>query len=153
MPNVKISDVKLRLATKADFDQIAEVQQNDGFSHSYFLTEGRFRHLISTRENFIVAEIGSIICAFASIQLDPGIRCRLRFLSVHQDHQNKAYAHRLLERAEEIAKSRGCGVIYTFVEEGAGLESYLVRKGFIHVGSYKNRYGNGRNATILERVL
>lgn len=51
------------------------------------------------------------------------------------------------------AKANGCKRACSYVEENSSKEPFLEKMGFHKVGIYKDRYGNGTNASIWEISL
>lgn len=44
-------------------------------------------------------------------------------------------------------------VVYSYIEVDSPLEEFLLKRGFTKVGFYKNRFGLGKDANILEKYL
>lgn len=134
-----------------DFDTIMEIQKNDGFEHSYYLTKERLEKLQQRGEEFFIVHLDNKPVAFASVDME--IRARLHFFCVDKDSTKKGVGAELLEKTIQEAVNRNFEKIHTFVETDSPAEHFYTKNKFEKVGSYKNRYGKDKDATILEREI
>lgn len=130
------------------FELISEIQNNDGFEHSYPLSRERFEKLIHRGECFYLAYYDGEATGMISVDFE--IRAKLHFFSVKQDYQSKGIGTALLTKVLEEAKNRNYYSVYVYVEFDSPVEKFLLSRGFKKVGYYHNRYKNERSADILE---
>lgn len=142
------TDALLRRATKVDIPTIIMLQKNDGFPHQYYLTHERLERLFGRGELFFLATLDGVTVGFASIDCE--IRAKAHFLSVDQRYAHKGVGSMLMKALMDEAKSRGYDRLSVYVEAGSIIKVFLIKHGFVQVGYYKNRYGNGKDATIWE---
>ena len=62
----------------------------------------------------------------------------------------KGIGRLLMRKLIDEAKKRGYTRLCSYVEANSTKEVFLKKQGFTQVGNYKNRYGNGQDATIWE---
>lgn len=148
-----MKNISIRVATKQDAEMIIELQQNDGYEHSYSLTKQRFMVLLKKGEVFYLAHLNGD--PIAMIAFDNELRAKLHFFSVHKDFQRKGYGSYILEKLiKEIQENNNdIKVVYSYSEEGSPSCNFFLKNKFKKVGFYKNRFRKGRNAIIFERVL
>lgn len=148
-----MKDISIRIATEEDFETILEVQKNDGYEHSYYLTKKRLAKLFERGELFIIAELGDRPIGMASLDIE--IRAKLHFFSVLKTFQKKGVGTKMLnEIIKKLKKApKKVEVVYFYVEKGAPIVNFLKKNNFKEVGFYKNRYRNGKDAVILEKEL
>lgn len=144
---------KLKTAGEDDFAHIAFIQKNDDFKHSYYLTEDRIERLRDGGEKFFVFYEDDRFVGMASINLE--IRAQLHFFSILKEKQKKGLAKKMLEILLEEVKKHEVKhkTIHCFSEPDSPLVNFLKSQGFEEVGFYKNRYQNGRDAVIVEKVI
>ena len=145
--NLKISKIE----GSQDFDTIMEIQKNDGFEHSYYLTKKRLERLQQRGEEFFIVHLDGKPIAFASVDME--IRARLHFFCVDKDSTRKGIGSELLEKTIHEAVNQNFDKIHTFVETDSPSEHFYVKNKFEKVGFYKNRYGQGKDSNILERKI
>lgn len=133
------------------FEIINDIQNNDGFEHSYPLSRERFRNLIDRGEIFYIANYDGKIVGMISVDFE--IRAKLHFFSVKQDYQGKGIGSALINQVLEEAKNSNYSSVYVYVEVGSPVEKFLLNRGFEKVGYYRDRYKTGKHANILEIVL
>lgn len=144
---------QLKLATENDYGHIVFIQKNDGYEHAYYLSEHRIERLIESGEKFFVLYEDDLFVGMASI--DSEIRVQLHFFSVLEEYQQKGVSKKMLALLlQEIKKTKAKHpTVHCFTEPDSPLASFLKDEGFEEVGFYKNRYRNGQDAIILEKVL
>jgi len=149
---MKTDLINIRKATSKDLNIILRIQKNDGFKHAYYLTRDRFERLLNRGEVFYLAEkeTGGPL-GFMSIDCE--VRAKLHLSSVHKKYQNKRVGTTLLNYVVSRVKSRGYKRIYVYTEIASPAENFLLTRGFEKAGYYKDRYGEGRDANILELDL
>ncbi len=140
---IKIVSVKQNI-----FKLINEIQNNDGFRHSYPLTKERFARLIHRGEFFYVAYYDGK--AVGMISVDFEIRAKLHFFSVKQNYQGIGIGTALLTEILKEAKKRNYPFVYVYVEIDSSAEKFLLKRGFKNIGHYHHRYGKDKHANILE---
>lgn len=140
--------VRYRRAVHSDIPAIIRVQRCDGFAHQYYLTEERVRRLMD-REHFFVAHADRYVIGFGSVDCD--VRAAAHFVCVDAAYGRRGIGRALMFLCIREARKAGCARIHSFVEEHSMKETFLKSLGFDPVGIYRNRYGNGINATIWER--
>lgn len=82
--------------------------------------------------------------------VDCEIRARVHFLSVDQNYARRGIGSMLMKILMDEAKNRGYGRLGIYVDADSPIEIFLQKHGFVQVGYYKNRYGNGKDSTIWE---
>lgn len=142
---------KCRRATKEDVQSMIRIQKHDGFPHQYYLTEKRLLRLFDRGEQFFVIEKYHEIVGFGSIDCE--IRAQVHFICVDNRQARQGIGRRLMQRCLQVAKTSGCKRAYSFVESRSTKEPFLAKMGFHNVGFYKDRYGNGVDASIWEIAL
>lgn len=145
--NLKISKIE----GPQDFDTMIEIQKNDGFEHSYYLTKERLEKLAQRGEEFFIVHLDNSPVAFASIDME--VRAILHFFCVDKDSAKKGIGTELLKKAVQEAANQNFDKIHTFVEIDSPVEHFFTKNGFEKVGFYKNRYGDGKDSNILERKI
>lgn len=141
-------DVRFRRATKKDIPTIIMLQKNDGFPHQYYLTHERLERLFNRGELFFLAAVDGIPAGFASVDCE--IRAQAHFLCVDKNYTRRGIGSLLMRTLINEAKERGYTRLYSYVESNSTKEDFLKKFGFVQVGYYKNRYGNGQDASIWE---
>lgn len=144
---------RLKVANKNDFAHISFIQKNDGLEHSYYLTEDRIERLADSGEKFFVFYEDEHFVGMASIDLE--IRAQLHFFSILKENQKKGLDKKMLDLLlEEVGKHEvEHQTIHCFSEPDSPLVNFLKKEGFEEVGFYKNRYQNGKDAVIVEKVI
>lgn len=130
------------------FELISEIQNNDGFEHSYPLSRERITKLIHRGECFYLAYYDGETAGMISVDFE--IRAKLHFFSIKQDYHGKGIGTALLTKVLEEARNSNYSSVYVYVEQDSPVEKFLLRRGFNKVGYYHNRYKNRRSADILE---
>lgn len=144
--------MNIRSATKRDINTLILLQQRDGFPHQYYLTEDRLEGLMKRGESFfVIFSPEHTPIGFASIDLE--IRAQLHFLCVDKKYGKRGYGTALMQRLLCEAKKHGYSRACSYVESGSNKEKFLKKFKFDKVGFYKNRYGNGADASIWEVKL
>lgn len=141
----------VRPATEKDIPSCIAIQRNDGFPHQYYLTAARLQRLFARREQFFLAEDRGVPVGFGSVDCE--IRAQVHFICVDQAHIRKGIGRSLMRRCLDYAQQAGCRRVFSYVEAQSSKESFLERMGFHRVGFYKDRYGNGVDASIWEISL
>lgn len=134
--------------TVNDISTYIALQRNDGFSYQYYLTPERMKRLFDRGELFFLATLNGIPVGFASVDCE--IRAQAHFLSVDRNNARRGVGSMLMKTLMDEAKKRGYGRLSVYVEANSTIEVFLQKHEFIQVGYYKNRYGNGKDATIWE---
>lgn len=142
------TNLHIRRATKADIMSIITLQENDGFPHPHYVTPDRLLRLFRRGEVYFLAILNGVTVGFASIDYE--IRAQIHYLSVHRDYWRKGVGSMLMKTMIDESKSRGYDRISVYVQAESPIEIFLEKKGFVKVGYYKNRYGNGKDVTIWE---
>lgn len=142
---------QVRRAEKTDITSLIRIQKNDGYPHQYYLTEDRLLRLFRRGETFIVVESQGEAIGFGSVDCE--IRAQIHFICVDKQHSGKGIGRTLMQACREEAKRHGCKRAFSFVEANSSKEPFLVKMGFFQVGFYKDRYGNGVDASIWEIAL
>ena len=132
-----------------DFKNIINIQQNDGFNHSYYLTKERLKQLTKRGESFFIAFLDNQPVAFASIDFE--IRAKLHFFSVKKERVKQGIGTELLSKVLHEAIKKGYEKVHIFVESNSPLEHFLIKNNFKKVGIYYDRYGPKKNSHILEK--
>lgn len=141
-------NISIKPAAKTDIPILIKLQKNDGFIHQYYLTPERLERLFHRGEHFFLAMLDGVPAGFASVDFE--IRARIHFLSVDEKFIRQGVGSCLMEVMKEKSKQYGYVRLGVYVEANSTLEYFLSKHGFNHVGYYKNRYGNGKDATIWE---
>lgn len=144
-------NIHIRRATKKDIPTLIHLQNSDGYPHSYYLTSERLARLFDRGELFFLASIGGTSAGFGSVDCE--IRAQAHFLSVDRNYARRGIGSALMKTLQNEAKNRGYGRLSLYVDAGSAIEVFLKKHGFVQVGHYKNRYGNGKDATIWEVEL
>lgn len=140
-----------RRAEITDIPAMVRVQKHDGFSHQYYLTEERLQRLFDRGERFFVIEHGGKVVGFGSVDCE--IRAQVHFICVDRAYSGKGVGRRLMQLCLQEARRSGCKRACSFVETNSSKEPFLMKMGFHQVGFYKDRYGNGVDASIWEISL
>jgi ribosomal protein S18 acetylase RimI-like enzyme len=145
--NLKISKIE----GPQDFDTIMDIQKNDGFEHSYYLTEERLGKLHQRGEEFFIVHLDNKPVAFASVDME--VRAKLHFFCVNKDNAGKGIGTELLEKTIQEVANQNFDKIHTFVETDSPAEHFYTKNKFKKVGVHKDRYGEGKDSNILERKI
>ncbi len=140
-----------RRATKRDIPAFIRIQKHDGFPHQYYLTKGRLEKLFDRGEQFYVISIHGTPVGFGSVDCE--IRAQVHLICVDAAFAGNGIGRTLMRLCLARAKQRGCKRACSYVEANSSKEPFLVKMGFHQVGLYKDRYGNGVDATIWEIAL
>ena len=140
--------LRIQRAGPTDYQTISDVQSDDGYSHAYYLTNDRYEKLLARGEQFYIAYSRNIPVGMFSVDLEQ--RAVLHFFSIRQSHINKGYGSELLSFACSLAIHNHSSIL-VFVETNSPLKQFLITRDFKIVGYQKNRYGDCRNAHILEK--
>ncbi len=140
-----------RHAGLSDIPKMIDIQKNDGFPHQYYLTKKRLERLFDRGEQFFVVEQSRNVVGFGSIDCE--IRAQVHFICVDKMYSRQGVGRSLMKYCLDEAKQKGCRRACTYVEANSSKEPFLVKMGFHQVGFYKDRYGNGIDATIWEVSL
>jgi GNAT superfamily N-acetyltransferase len=143
---LKLNKLKIRRATIRDINQIINIQKQDGFAHAYYLTPKRLRGLFKRGEMFFIAFLDDKPAGFAGLDIE--IRAKLHFFSVAKKYTGIGIGSFLLERVINETKKHKKDMIYIYTEANSPLEQFLIKKGFLKVGYFLNRFGRGKNANI-----
>ncbi len=144
----------LRPATELDYAHIVFIQRNDGYKHSYYLSEDRIERLVKSGEKFFMLYKDDRFIGMASI--DSEIRVQLHFFSVLEEFAGQGgAAKKMLELLLKEVKKQEVEhkIIHCFTELDSPLLGFLKSQGFEEVGFYKNRYQNGKSAVIVEKKI
>jgi len=134
-----------------DISTYIALQRRDGFSHQYYLTPERLKRLIDRGELFFLAIPEGAPVGFPSVDCE--IRSQAHFLSVDKKYARRGIGSMLMKALMNEAKKQGHTRLCSHVEASSTKEVFLQKQGFIQVGYYKNRYGNGVDASIWEIAL
>lgn len=140
-----------RRASLSDIPKLIDAQKNDGFSHQYYLTCERLEKLFKRGEQFFVVEHNGKIVGFGSVDCE--IRAQVHFICVDKKYSRQGAGRELIKCCLDEAKDKGCKRACSFVEANSSKEPFLIKMGFHQVGFYKDRYGNGIDASIWEVSL
>lgn len=142
----------IRPLKKTEIDTVIQLQKSDGYPHQYYLTKDRVEKLINKGELFflILSSEGTPV-GFASIDLE--IRAKLHFICVDKEFGKQGYGSVLMHQLLNEAKKSGYKRVCSYVEAGSNKETFLKKFHFEQVGYYKNRYGNGVDASIWELLF
>ncbi len=139
----------IKPAEKNNIEDIIRIQKSDGFAHQYHISKERIEKLINRGELFfLIFTPENIPVGFASIDLE--IRARLHFICVNKQFGKQGYGSALMIRLIDEAKKHKYKRVSSYVEAGSNKELFLEKFQFNKVGYYKNRYGNGVDASIWE---
>ena len=139
----------IRPFSKNDTDTVIQLQKADGFPHQYYITRERVETLIKRGELFfLIFSPENIPVGFASVDLE--IRAQLHFICINQQYSKRGYGSALMLKLIDEAKKHGYDRVSSYVEAGSNKETFLKKFHFEQVGSYRNRYGNGVDASIWE---
>lgn len=141
-------DLHIRRATKTDITSIITLQENDGYPHQYYLTNERVERLFDHGELFFLAILDGIPVGFASVDCE--VRALAHFLCVDKNYTRRGIGSLLMRTLINEAKKRVYARLSSYVETNSKKEDFLQKHGFVKVGYYNNRYGNGQDATIWE---
>lgn len=141
-------NTSIRPATREDIPTFMELQRNDGFSHQYYLNRERLELLFDRGEQFFVATHEGKPVGFASVDCEQ--RATAHFLCVDQNNKNRGIGSLLMQTLIDEAKKRGFTRLCSYIEASSTKEVFLQKQGFTKVGYHKNRYGNGKDASIWE---
>lgn len=141
-------NIHIRRATKKDIPTLIHLQKSDGYPHSYYLTPQRLARLFDRGELFFLVSIGGTSVGFGSVDCE--IRARVHFLSVDQNYARRGIGSMLMKILMDEEKNRGYERLGIYVDADSPIEIFLQKHGFVKVGYYKNRYGNGQDASIWE---
>ncbi len=140
-----------RRAGLSDIPKLIDIQKKDGFPHQYYLTKKRLERLFDRGEQFFVVEQSDNVIGFGSVDCE--IRAQVHFICVDKTYSRQGVGRKLVKRCLDKAKQKGCRRACSYVEANSSKEPFLVKMGFHQVGFYKDRYGNGIDATIWEVSL
>ncbi len=141
-----MSDLKFIQAKETDLNLMIEIQKDDGFLHSYYLTSTRLSRLFRRGELFYLVYRSGNPVGFCS--LDCEIRCQIHFFSIIQKYTHQGIGSEMLKFMLLEVKKNGYQEVHVFVEQSSPVENFLVKRGFLKVGFYKDRYGASKNANI-----
>lgn len=141
-------DLHIRRATTADIASIITLQESDGYPHQYYLTDERLERLFDRGELFFLATLDGIPVGFASVDCE--VRALAHFLCVDKNYTRRGIGSLLMRTLINEAKKRAYARLCSYVEANSKKEVFLQKHGFVQVGYYKNRYGNGQDASIWE---
>ncbi|NCO12243.1 MAG: hypothetical protein COZ34_03715 [Candidatus Pacebacteria bacterium CG_4_10_14_3_um_filter_34_15] len=140
--------IKITVLTEASYKDIINIQKIDGWRHVYYLNENRLRELSKRGEVFYGMYLDGIMIGFAGVDVE--IRARLHFLSIDNKYQKKGYGTLFVKELVKIMKTKNIKQMFFYVEEDSPYTIFLSKLGFIKVGFYKNRFGDGWDADIFE---
>jgi len=146
-----MNDTQFRPASSTDFRSITSVLENDGFNHAYPLSQDRYNKLLVRGEKFYILLTNKQVIGVVSFDID--VRIQLHFFSIRKNFQKMGYGTKMLEFIlKEVNKYKTYHpVIFCYLEVKSPIVNFLLKHKFHEVGHYKNRFGNGRDAIILER--
>lgn len=142
------ADIRIQQATKRDIQTLITLQKNDGFPHQYYLTPERITRLLNRGELFFIAIAEGAPVGFASVDCE--IRAQAHFLCVDKRYTRRGIGRLLMQTLMNEAIKRRYTRLCSYVEANSTKEVFLQKHGFVRVGYYKNKYGNGQDATIWE---
>lgn len=140
--------IKFKILSDSDFEDIINIQKNDGVRHFYYLNKNRLKELSKRGEVFYGMFQNDVIIGFAGV--DAEIRAKLHFLSIDKKYQKKGYGTLFVEELVKIMKKKKIKQMFFYAEEDAPMTAFLIKLGFVKVGFYKNRFGDGWDADIFE---
>ena len=140
-----------RKATLDDIESFIKIQKNDGFPHQYYLTRERLKKLFNRGEQFFIAKYNDEVVGFGSVDCE--IRAQVHFICVDREYSRQGVGRELMKSCLDEAKDKGCKRACSYVEANSSKEPFLIKMGFHQVGFYKDRYGNGVDASIWEVLL
>jgi len=138
----------IRQGNVKDIPIYIELQRNDGFPHQYYLTQERLKLLFDRGELFFLATLEGTPVGFSSVDCE--IRAQAHFLCVDKNYTRRGIGSLLMKTLMDEAIKQGYTRLCSYVEANSTKEIFLQKYGFIQVGYYKNKYGNGQDATIWE---
>lgn len=144
-------NVSYRKSRRENILAMIAIQKNDGFQHQYYLTSKRLEGLFLRGEQFFLAVSDGTPVGFGSVDCE--VRAQVHFICVDKEYSRRGVGRNLMKLCLKEAKQRGCKRVCSYVEKHSSKESFLVRMGFHEVGVYKDRYGNGVDASIWEISL
>lgn len=144
-------DIRIQQATERDIFTLITLQKNDGFPHQYYLTTERILRLLDRGELFFMATLDGAPIGFTSIDCE--IRAQAHFLCVDKRYTRRGIGSLLMRTLIDEASKRRYTRLCSYVEASSTKEVFLQKHGFVQVGYYKNRYGNGQDASIWEVEL
>ncbi len=141
-------NIVIKKLSDENIDECITIQANDGYPHQYYLTSKRIERLIRRGEKFFTAWSANCIVGFCSVDCE--IRAYVHFICVDKSFTRCGIGTLLMHTCLDIAKRFGCKQAYTYVEANSSKELFLKKMKFNQVGLYKDRYGNGVDASIWE---
>ena len=138
----------IRQGTVEDIPTFITLQRNDGFSHQYYLRPERLERLFDRGELFFLGTIDGIPVGFSSVDCE--IRAQAHFLCVDNNYTRRGIGNLLMKTLMSEAQKRRYTRLCSYVESNSMKEVFLQKHGFVQVGYYKNKYGNGQDASIWE---
>lgn len=153
MSTKNISEISFRSATK---DDISELVRLDSLCFPKSLAYGAhvFKDIIDWRGSFhIVAEHKGKIVGFVAAIPD-GIFAHFITLDVHPDYRRMGLGNLLMEKVEQMAKSKNLklAVLEVETDNEAAINLYIAR-GYEISGRLKNYYANKKDAYVMSKLL
>ena len=122
--------MKLRIATQKDLAPLALVEMSSGYHQERFDFKPTLRELFKEKVDIICAEDDSII-GYITLGGDGEIA----FLYVSKQHPRKGIAGKLIEKAIDIAKTKGIKKFYLDVRKENDVAIKLYLKHGFKIGS------------------
>lgn len=149
-------EIIIREATKQDAELLRNIEAEDGFLYPYKKTKEDYEKYIDEGDAFFIAETDKLAISYISI-VDCsylGNVCRLHFLAVIKDFQNKGVGKKLMEHFEEEAKNRKYDrIIINVYENNSRAIEFYKRRGYDYWFTIPYRYERGINAIVLYKDI
>ena len=153
---MSLMDIIFREAKKEDADLLRKIEAGDGYSYPYKKTKEDYERYMSEGDTFLIAEVDGKPAGYISI-VDCkyfGQVCRLHFLAVLVEYQNKGVGSKLIDYFEEQAKKRQYSrIIINVYADNVRAIRFYEKKGYSHWFTIPYRYENGIDAYVMCKDL
>ena len=146
-------DIVIREANRGDTELLRSIEAGDGYPYPYKKTREDYKKYMDEGDTFFIAEADGTPAGYISmvdcIYLGRSV-CRLHFLAVLKEHQEKGIGTKLMQHLEERAKTKGYDrIIINVYEDNEETIKFYERKGYGHWFTIPYRYEKGINAYVM----
>lgn len=140
------SEPLVRVADERDFERIAEMT-NKHFPHMR-VTPSKISERVSRSFLYLVAVVDGVAVGFVDVKIMGG-RAKVMGLAVEEEFRGRGIGSALLSKAIEVAKQRGCNLVYLKVKRSNARAVRLYeRHGFVF---RKEVERNGESVYVMSR--
>lgn len=153
---MSLMEIIFKEANKTDAELLRSIEAGDGYPYPYKKTKEDYEKYIDEGDTFFIAEIDGKPAGYISI-VDCayfGRVCRLHFLAVIVEYQNKGIGSKLMEHFEEQAKKRGYErIIVNVYGNNTRAIKFYEKNGYKHWFTIPYRYEEGIDAYVMCKDL